>query len=156
MLTSLTAHKVATYTGTPQTVVGLGKLNFLYGCNGSGKTTISRLVATNTLRVACEVLWTDNLPLQAFVYNRDFVQKNLRQSHQIKGIFTLNETTVETITRIEDMQKKIANLEQEIAQKQRTLQGVDGKGGKRAELETLRTGLGETCWVSHASTRDHF
>lgn len=147
MLASITAHGLATYTGTPQNMAGLGTLNFVYGCNGAGKTTISRLIAMTTLPAGCEVSWTDNLPLQAFVYNRDFVHRNLGQSHEIKGIFTLGETTVETQNKIEELQKRIADLEQEIAQKQRTLRGVDGKGGKRAELETLRNGLGETCWV---------
>jgi wobble nucleotide-excising tRNase len=132
MLASITAHGLATYTGTPQNMAGLGRLNFVYGCNGAGKTTISRLIAMTTLPAGCEISWTDNLPLQAFVYNRDFVHRNLGQSHEIKGIFTLGETTVETQNKIEELQKRIDDLEQEIAQKQRTLQGVDGKGGKRA------------------------
>jgi hypothetical protein len=49
-------------------------------------------------RLAAKIRWTDNVPLQAFVYNGDFVRRNLAESHQIKGIFTLGEATVETLS----------------------------------------------------------
>jgi AAA15 family ATPase/GTPase len=54
MLDSITVHRYATYTGIPQTLTALGKLNFVYGCNGAGKTTISCLVAMSALPPGCE------------------------------------------------------------------------------------------------------
>lgn len=148
MLSSITAHRLATYTGAAQSMQALARLNFVYGCNGAGKTTISRLVAMGTVPNGCEVLWTNNIPLQALVYNRDFVQRNLAQSHQIKGIFTLGESTVETLDKIEDLQRKVLAFEQDISQKQATLRGADGDGGKNAEMESLLASLADTCWVA--------
>ena len=44
MITGFTLHNVATYKNKVD-VDGLKKLNFFYGTNGCGKTTISRLLA---------------------------------------------------------------------------------------------------------------
>ena len=88
MIESITIQGVATYsTSAAQAMTRLSKLNFVYWCNGACKTTVSRVVERDVLPEGCEVRWSASGPLQKFVYNRDFVQRSLAQSSQIKGIF---------------------------------------------------------------------
>jgi len=100
MIESIQIKGVATYDKTiPQVMDGLSKLNFVFGSNGSGKTTISRVIANETEGgviateadfSSCEVKWKSGTKLESMVYNRDFVQHNF-QSSELKGIFTLGE-----------------------------------------------------------------
>gem|GEM_PF-6092466 len=45
MIESISIADVATYASAPETLAGLAKFNFLFGSNGTGKTTVSRLIA---------------------------------------------------------------------------------------------------------------
>jgi DNA repair exonuclease SbcCD ATPase subunit len=45
MIESISISNVATYASTPEQLDGLSQFNFLFGSNGTGKTTISRLIA---------------------------------------------------------------------------------------------------------------
>ena len=45
MIESIQIKDVATYGNTSEQLSGLSKFNFLYGSNGSGKTTITRVIA---------------------------------------------------------------------------------------------------------------
>ncbi len=111
MIESITVRGIATYSsGSSQAMTRLSRLNFVYGCNGAGKTTVSRLVAGDVLPEGCDVRWSGSGPLQKFVYNRDFVQRSLAQSSQIKGIFTLGSATTETVQRIEQLEVETTEI----------------------------------------------
>ena len=45
MIESLRISSVATFPGAEQALGSLSKFNFFFGSNGSGKTTISRIIA---------------------------------------------------------------------------------------------------------------
>lgn len=79
----------ATFPETPANLDGFSKFNFFFGANGSGKTTISRVVADVGSHEQCSLNWKGGTGLQVLVYNRDFVESNFRQSPVLKGIFTL-------------------------------------------------------------------
>ena len=55
---------------------GLKRLNFIFGSNGSGKTTISRIVEGTGTFPDCPVTWAGGSPLETRVYNKDFVEKH--------------------------------------------------------------------------------
>lgn len=77
MIESITLSAVATYdTTTPEQLNGLSFFNFVFGSNGSGKTTISRVVADEAKFPTCKVTWKGGTKLQALVYNHDFVERN--------------------------------------------------------------------------------
>ena len=100
MIESIQINGVATYSNTLENMSGLSKFNFVYGSNGSGKTTISRVIAEEESFPTCRVIWKGGTKLQAMVYNRDFVEKNFNQSSELKGIFTLGEQNIETLNKI--------------------------------------------------------
>jgi wobble nucleotide-excising tRNase len=91
MIESITIADVATYGSTPEALDGLSQFNFVFGSNGTGKTTVSRVIADESSFPTCKVTWKRGTKLQPMVYNLDFVDKNFYQSAELKGVFTLGE-----------------------------------------------------------------
>src|SRR5690625_2144284 len=100
MIESITLSGVDSYTGPATTLNNLSQINFVYCSNGSGKTTISRVIADQAGHPACTIAWKAGTPLQAMVYNRDFVERNFNQSTELKGVFTLGENQTEILDKI--------------------------------------------------------
>ena len=145
MIESIQIKDVATYGNSPQQLSGLSKFNFLYGSNGSGKTTISRVIADEATYPTCSVQWSGGNKLQAMVYNRDFVANNF-QSSELKGIFTLGQQDIAILNKIAEEKKLLDGLQQEIQKLKNTLHGDDGSSGKKGDLATLEEEIKTTCW----------
>lgn len=95
----------------------LKKVNFIYGSNGSGKTTISNVIRSVDEYKDCELSWNGGIPLSTLVYNKSFKDKNFGTA-QIPGVFTLGSATKEEIAAIEDKKKKLENLKEKGIQNQ--------------------------------------
>jgi wobble nucleotide-excising tRNase len=146
MISSIQIANVASYGTEPQVLDKLAQFNFLYGANGTGKTTISRIVADRTKFPTCNLVWEGGTELQTLVYNREFVERNFSQSKELKGIFTLGEKSIETQSKIALAKDKVDELTAKIEQLTGTLEGQDGKGGKRGELAAVMEDLKNKCW----------
>ncbi len=147
MIESICISSVATYAATPERLDGLSRFNFLFGANGTGKTTISRVIADEGKFTTCSVAWAAGTRLQPLVYNHDFVERNFNQSPEIKGVFTLGEQHVATLEKIAKSKSEVDTLTKRIETLTQSLQGEDGNGGKRAELATLEASLRDKCWA---------
>lgn len=154
MLEEVSIAKVATYAENPQRLSGLREINFLFGTNGSGKTTISRIIADPSSHTACSVKWRGARPLETLVYNSDFVDRNF--TPQMRGIFTLGEVEANTLEKIEEVRAKVSDIEAQIGTLKTTLGAADHTSGKRAELRELRSVFEEQCWKIKTSHDAHF
>lgn len=146
MIESMEIGGVATYGPAPQALVRLSKLNFFYGSNGSGKTTITRVIADEALHPTCRVAWRGGAKLEALVYNRDYVQRNFNPSALLKGIFTLGVENVDAAESIAAAKSALDGFDRSLETLKGTLSGVDGAGGKKGELATLEDNLKQACW----------
>lgn len=90
----------------------LQKVNFIYGGNGCGKTTLSRLLAgpenwpeeiDESEFERCEVEW-EEWPIEVLVYNRDFKERNLAE--HIPGVFTIGKERVDAMKEIERLREE--------------------------------------------------
>lgn len=147
MIESITIASEATYANTPERLTRLSKLNYLFGSNGTGKTTISRVIADESSYSTCSVTWKDGTKLEPLVYNCDFVDRNFYQPDELKGVFTLGEKQLDTIEKIKIAKIELDTLTKYIEAQTKGLQGVDGMGGKKAELAALEIGFKEKCWA---------
>jgi len=147
MIESIEINGVATYSNVSENLNGLSKFNFIYGANGSGKTTITRVIAEATAYPACKVTWKGGTKLQTLVYNRDFVEENFNQSAELKGIFTLGQQNIETLNKIATAKAELDVLTGEVEKLNMALQGQDGAGGKKGELAALEEEFKEKCWA---------
>lgn len=146
MIKSISISKVATYGNDFAVLSPLNKINFIYGANGSGKTTISRIVANPDSYKGCMLTWNAGHEMLTLVYNRDFVSQNFNESAEIKGIFTLGKKDKELEEKIASAQREINQITNEITNLKRTLSGEEGNGGKQAELAHLESHIKAKCW----------
>jgi len=146
MIESIQIAGYATYDIVSETLSDLSKFNFFFGSNGSGKTTITKVIADEGSFPTCTVNWKGGMKLQAMVYNRDFIDRNFNESAEIKGIFTLGEKNVDTLNKITAANNELDALTEKIAGLNLALQGDDGEGGKKGELAALDADFKDKCW----------
>lgn len=129
MIEEIVIKNTASYDKDGIVIDGLNALNFIYGTNGSGKTTISRFLdhPGNPQFESCSIKWKDNVELPIFVYNSDFKKKNFDtdEDSDLRGIFTLGNAS---IMEQEDLKKKRTELDditQKLSKNQKTLSEMD-------------------------------
>lgn len=85
MINKIIVKNVATYDTEGIVIDKLEKVNYIYGANGCGKTTISTLLEDTACEKFsdCQVEWDHNLPEKVFVYNKTFREKNFKESRMI-------------------------------------------------------------------------
>ena len=147
MIESITISNVATYGQNPEVLTNLSQFNFFFGSNGTGKTTISRVIENASIFPTCHVTWKGGTKQQLMVYNCDFVDRNFNQSDELKGVFTLGEKQKNTLTKIATAKTELDGLTKKIENLTQVLQGTDGTGGKKSELDRLERNLQKQCWA---------
>lgn len=146
---------LATYLN-PAILGDLRRINFIFGANGTGKTTISRVVAQASGHSHCQLSWQGGNPLEVMVYNRDFVDRNFNQDNPLQGVFTLGENQVDAEREIARLQPKIEKIDRKITIINAQLDGEDGQSGKRKELNDLEPELRDRCWKQKQLHDDAF
>jgi len=147
MIEGIRIKSVASFGDDGQVIDGLSNNNFFYGSNGSGKTTISRVIAAEDDYPECAITWLGGNRLETLVYNRDFVDRNFNSDSELKGIFTLGEKNDADLKAIEEAKNEADKLEDDIQGKKKTLVGDDGNGGKEDNLKSLENEFEGQCWA---------
>lgn len=147
MIDSIQIGGIATFDNAPEALTGLTDFNFVFGSNGTGKTTITRVIADEGKFPSCRISWKGGTKLEPLVYNRDFITKNFNQSTELKGIFTLGEKHVDTLNKIKTAKEELDKLTDKIKNLTLGLQGADGTGGKKSELAALDAEFKTKCWA---------
>src|SRR5690625_4268975 len=136
---------VATYLN-PTRLNDLRRINYIFGANGTGKTTISRVIAAEQGHEHCQLVWRGGIELERLVYNRDFVDRNFNQDGPLQGVFTLGENQVEAERAIARLRLEIDKVNGQSASLKTQLDGEDGQSGIRKELSGLEPVLRDKCW----------
>ncbi len=116
-ISQIALKNVATFDENGASFENLNSINFIYGANGSGKTTTSSFLknlAENGIEdkfANSKIAWYNNESLKIEVYNKQFKEEQLRNS-QVKSIFTLGKKTNENLEKIE-IKKESINKENE-------------------------------------------
>lgn len=144
----------ASYSVAGESLDNLKALNFVFGTNGAGKTTISRVIGDPDTYPTCALSWNNGQKIDCLVYNSNFVSKNF--APQLPGIFTLGETESDTLSKIEAAKIKVTQFRDGVGQLESTLGPVDGSSGKRADLKKLRAEFETECWKIKTKQDAHF
>ncbi len=144
-ISQISLKKVATFDENGASFENLKSINFIYGANGSGKTTTSSFlknIAENGIEdkfANSEIAWYNNESLKIEVYNKQFKEEQLRNS-QVKGIFTLGKKTNENLEKIESKKESINKENEKKIKNEASLQVLTQKKEKEEKDFT------DSCW----------
>lgn len=124
MIKRIVLRDVASYDHEGVTFDNLSKVNFIYGGNGTGKTTFSRVLAHPNDFPSCKVEW-EGKPVEVVVFNQDFKRDNLKEV--MPGVFTIGFEHYKETPHAWFLGKKIGRLEEKA-----------GDETAMAELERLK------------------
>lgn len=133
MIRSVNIKNTATFDDKGIEVPEFKKVNFFYGANGSGKTTISNFIyePNNARFQDCQLKWKNDIELKSLVYNKEFRDRNFGNG-TIAGVFTLGQATKEEAELIEEKRKELKDLKEKGIQQKEVL---DKQTKKRDDLE---------------------
>jgi wobble nucleotide-excising tRNase len=125
----------------PADLPSFGRFNLIYGWNGSGKTTISRMfraLETRTAPAAGEVVFTINgaavsshdfsqATLSVRVFNRDFVAESVFRvgGSDVPPILVVGKESVEKQKQIEQLRKSLADAQTALASERSKKQAAE-------------------------------
>lgn len=149
MITRVLIKNAATYDNEGVDIDNLTKINFFYGANGSGKTTISNILQSPEKYGTCNVEWQDNSPLSTLVYNKNFREHNFGQT-KIAGVFTLGKATKEQLEKIDEKKVRLDEIEKRVKQKNTTIE--NNEKGRQTSYEEFKN----LCWEQIRHKNDIF
>ena len=136
----------ATFTDVP--VADLTFVNYFYGNNGAGKSSIAHAIEEDD-----GVVWADGKSADDYdvlVYNQDFINENFVNYGDLKGVFIFGEEDIEA-------KKRIAELTEEKKKKSdaKVTAGEEYKQ-KTAGVDAALAQFQEACFSKTADIRKHF
>lgn len=115
------------------------QVNYFFGGNGTGKTTISKFLGNSSNYTSGNVV--NDSDAEILVYNKDFVDSNFRDKNAINGIFTIGESAVEAASFIEEKEKERREFERELSNYQKSIDKIQG------EIDGLTSDYEKNCWL---------
>lgn len=116
MIESITLKNVATYDQTDGVQLDdLKKLNFFFGFNGSGKSTIAKFLYNLSVPIPEKLVDFNNCTQSGFdptneqilVFDENFTEINFNKNPLLKGVFSLNQQNTTIDSQIKDQEELI-------------------------------------------------
>jgi len=142
MITSINIKNIATFDPVNGVQIdGLKKVNFIYGANGCGKTTLSNFLQNpvDGKFTHCTANWKNEVPLKVLVYNKEFREQNFGKG-KLNGVFTLGQATTTEIKVIEDKTEELKVIKSDGVKKRETL------NAQKQKKEDLEKEFTESSW----------
>lgn len=148
MIEEIECKQVATYNEDGTALKDLQKINFIYGANGSGKTTVSNflLEPENTKYQCCNLKWKNEQSIDIMVYNKTFKDNNFNSSNNIKGVFTLGQATENDIQLINDKKEQLKVIKEQGTGFKTSLNKLKGTDEEVGKIQILDEEFKEYCW----------
>lgn len=151
LISKIIIDNVASYK-EPTEIKDLKKINFFFGSNGTGKSTIGKYL--QALKEAedkenvkefeqCSIQGYNQDEHEIIVFSQDFIERNFIKAKDIAGIFTLDEINDNIEKQIKNEQEKI-NKWNEILNKleEQKIEHEDS----RTEIYEGKNGILQKCW----------
>lgn len=132
MIKEIHMKECATYNEQGAALLDCKKVNYIYGANGSGKSTISSFLydLNNMKYTQSSVVWDSKGPVKIEVYDRRFRETNFKQS-SIEGVFTLGEANIEDIAELEKLKTELEACNNCLSQTKENIKKQEGEKDKR-------------------------
>lgn len=119
----------------------LPEVNFIYGANGSGKTTISNVIMNPSMYDRVSLEWKGGITTRALVYNKQFREQNFAPG-VLPGVFTLGKATKEQLNEVENYRDELSRIKEEGIKKKTTLEKL------QEDQATLKDEFSREMWKS--------
>ncbi|MDV7698254.1 AAA family ATPase [Chryseobacterium soli] len=156
MITRIELNQIATYKN-PVEINDLKKVNFFFGNNGCGKSTIARLfynysqneILLNQFK-NCSINGFNRSEEEIIVFDSDFIQNNFYLNPELSGIFSLDEKNEEIDKNIKTEYQNLADIEKSISDKIEERQKLETS--KNKDYENIL----EDCWTYNKQFQKDF
>lgn len=138
MIKEIHIGNIATYI--PSIEFNPKKINFIYGSNGTGKSTLSKVLGNEIFSSDCNIEWDTGIKEDVIVYNKSFVEKNFQNDISLKGIFSMGEENIEKQNEIKRKRDKINELNNEIAKYENKINEFNN------DKQVYRSDIENKCW----------
>lgn len=136
----------ATFHNAP--IEKLSFINFFYGNNGAGKSSIADAIDEDE-----GLMWADGRSRDDYdvlVYNRDFVEENFSSYGDLKGVFIVNKVNKEAQAQIDAKMEEKKKLDGEFT-------ATQDEWHKKSDAQgTLLTSFQNECWDKTVDLRADF
>ena len=112
-------------------------VNFFYGKNGVGKTSIGRALADPN----AEITWKDGKPLQVFLFNEDYTEQVIRRVNGLPGVYALSGKNADIQRQIEEKTARKEQIDVSVAEMKKELE-ERRKNAAETDAERIR-GIGK-------------
>ena len=139
MLKKIKLSNVATFSNAIE-INDLRKINFFYGSNGTGKTTISKVLANPENFRDCNLEWENNRKIKTIVFNEEFIRNYFYEKDVLNGIYTIGEGASEIENNINQKKDELDKVSSELQKLNST------KHDREQEKSKNYDKLKESCW----------
>ncbi|MCH3949358.1 MAG: AAA family ATPase [Acidaminococcus sp.] len=102
----------ATFKNTG-TVITPTYINYFFGNNGTGKSTIAKAIQSGTgIKYAPGRSATD---YQVLVFNQEYINRNMQNFHNLPGVFTMAEENAEIQDKIDEAAEQLADAQEKVS-----------------------------------------
>lgn len=143
MINSIKIKNVATYSSETETLLTPSIVNFIYGNNGAGKTTITRIIENSNDYLESSLSWDNDIEYHKLVYNRDFVKNNFNEETKLRGIYTLGEESEEVYKKIEELTLSKKTMQADIVSQKEQINSYQN------ELKKLKRETVDLFWENY-------
>jgi wobble nucleotide-excising tRNase len=139
----------ASYRDTNTHIEGLTFVNFFFGNNGTGKSTIAKAIKSDGSGITYGSGRTHGDFLH-LVFDQDFIDDHFHSYNNMKGVFTLGAVGKETQDKID------AKEEEKKAARRATDEAKKEQDKRKGAIDSLVDSMAKECWKVTADLRTDF
>src|SRR5690606_9633885 len=132
MINSIAIKNVASYDDTGINLSDLKKVNFFFGFNGSGKSTIAKFLHNLSLSPdqfssnysSCTQNGYNSTNHYILTFDEKFTEENFINNENLNGVFSLNQANELIDNKISEEELKIQNIDNRIFEKNELIRRV--------------------------------